>query len=67
MPNEGLTRIQLDHMQCGTPGCTSTHGEFCLHGRCHLDAPSWPWYEAGVLTLRCATCNRVVSRIKVAA
>ena len=64
-----LYREQLDHMRCGRPGCThENHGgdAVYLHGRCHMDSPSWVKYEDGVVTVSCSKCKRPIAEIAVA-
>jgi hypothetical protein len=58
----------LDKIGCKVPGCdhSGDRGETYLHSRCHMDAPTWSSYRAGVLTITCSVCGRVVSAIAVA-
>lgn len=65
--SEPLTRAQLDHMRCGSPGCTETHdGGLAIHAACHPSSPVACWYQAGVLAFRCKRCQTLVVEIKVA-
>jgi hypothetical protein len=60
-----LTRAFLDKAVCSTPGCTETH-ELYLHASCHLRANVTVRYEAGVLIVACAACDKTVATIAVA-
>jgi hypothetical protein len=61
-----LTREDLDRRTCDVPGCTETHGPLWLHGSCHPNGTLSANYHKGVLTLICAVCGTVVTRMKVA-
>ena len=37
-----------------------------FHGACHPKEKTWSHYYDGELTIRCAKCNKVVTRIAVA-
>jgi hypothetical protein len=54
--------------RCHSPGCDHTHhdGPMFLHPRCHLGFPTWVSYEKGVITVRCAKCEKLVAEIEVA-
>lgn len=62
-----LTRADLDGAVCSEEGCDCGAGaELYLHGRCHMDSPTWAKYAGGVLEITCAACDRVIARIEVA-
>lgn len=63
-----MTRRELDVAQCGTPGCTATHGDLWLHARCHRNVGTRVRYEmsTGELELTCRSCKALVARILVA-
>ena len=64
-----LTRAELDRMTCSDPTCTKTHADgeaLYLHGSCHMESPSTVSYHNGVLTVQCAECGQVVTKIEVA-
>ena len=62
-----LTRRDLDHMGCSTPGCTEKHESgITVRARCHLNAPVEAWYRDGLLTFRCKKCSALVVTIAVA-
>jgi hypothetical protein len=63
-----LTRRQLDSAGCQVPGCDhrAHPGGLALHPRCHINAGTWVWYDAGVLTIRCKKCEALVCKIAVA-
>jgi hypothetical protein len=58
----------LDKTGCSVPGCDHTghRGETYFHSLCHFKAPTWTSYRAGVLTITCSVCGRVVSAVAVA-
>lgn len=60
-----LTRLELDKMTCH--GCAEEH-PLVLHSNCHVDDPTWVWYDKnkGVLTVTCARCDATVATIAVA-
>ena len=65
-----LTRAELDGMGCAACQAKEEHehennGLF-LHGRCHVESPTWSFYEDGILTVTCAECDSVIARIAVA-
>jgi len=62
-----LTQADLRGVQCQTPGCDHQgHGPLFLHGRCHPEAGTWASYEDGVITIVCATCEKLVVKVAVA-
>jgi len=62
-----VSRAELDPMKCGTPGCDCP-GPLILCGRCHPGRPTLASYDwtTGLLTLACAKCRKVITRIAVA-
>jgi hypothetical protein len=36
-----------------------------MHAKCHMGAPQWVWKEGNILTLKCAVCERVVTKFKI--
>jgi len=58
----------LDQRRCSCRGCgrTTRESEIYMHSRCHPSAPTWSSYRAGVLSLWCAACDRLVCAIAVA-
>jgi hypothetical protein len=58
----------LDRLGCKVPGCDhrGDKGETFLHARCHMTAPTWTSYRAGVLTITCSVCGGHVTAIAVA-
>ena len=46
---------------CGAAGAEPLY----LHGRCHLNAPTWAVLLDDVLTIQCAKCGKVVARFRV--
>ncbi len=57
----------LDALVCASPDCShDDHGELYLHSRCHVGAPSVVAYYAGVLTVKCAECQKDIVLVKVA-
>lgn len=62
-----LTRRELDHMKCGSPGCTAVHEpEIYLHQSCHTGKGVFVRYTGGVLEIFCKICDKGVARIAVA-
>lgn len=62
-----LYREEMDKMRCGEPGCThEDHDGLFLHGKCHIESPSWVEYRDGVILVTCATCNKMIAVIAVA-
>ncbi len=59
-----LTQQDLNKIQCP---CGEGHEEpHALHAQCHMEAPLWPWYYAGMIRLECSVCHQTVALIKVA-
>jgi hypothetical protein len=60
-----LYREDLDALRCdcGKPACED---HMVFHGACHPKEKTWSHYYDGELTIRCAKCNKVVTRIAVA-
>ncbi len=52
---------------CGQPGCTHNHDggdePIYLHGRCHLDAPTFTKLIGDVAIVECAECRREIVRL----
>jgi hypothetical protein len=40
-------------------------GTVVLHGRCHINSPTWAKLSGDVLTIECAECERVIVRFRV--
>lgn len=68
---EPMRRADLDKLVaggCGVPGCGHEHSAndaMYLHASCHLDGRLEVFYQAGVVTIRCLECERVVGQIAV--
>lgn len=62
---EPLAKEDLDKAQCDTSECTEKHGSLTLHVRCHMESPTWATYSNGILTIKCATCEKVGAKILV--
>lgn len=63
-----LTQRELDRMQCGVPHCDHKHDStLVLHGRCHMESPTWVSYDrtTGDLEVACSTCGKTVALIAV--
>lgn len=61
-----LFRSDMDRGQCQNPHCThEDHAELSLNPRCHLGNALACSIDAGVLSVRCATCGKGVARIAV--
>jgi len=60
-----LYKEDLDDMTCtcGKPACEDP---IVFHGRCHPRAKTWCYYFDGMLTVRCADCDKVVTEVAVA-
>jgi hypothetical protein len=66
---DALTRMDLDGRTCEVPGCTHaehTDAPLILSPMCHPAASLSVDYRSGVLTMRCARCAQMVTRVKVA-
>lgn len=63
-----LTQQDLDHAQCGTPGCTEKHGVLFLHAGCHMRAGTTVSYHpaTGTLLIECKQCGKKIAEIAVA-
>jgi hypothetical protein len=63
-----LTQYDLKDRRCNDPGCQCEQEGIVLHARCHMGAPSWAHYdpEFGMLTLRCAECDKAFTQLAVA-
>lgn len=65
-----LYREDMDKMSCGNPECKHKDGahneKLFLYGRCHLRDPTWSYYQNGVVTVVCATCDQVIASFHVA-
>ena len=65
-----LTRSELNKTGCGNPECGHDHSDdiLVLHAICHPDTPTWVFYEkvSGNLIVKCAECDNVVARLKIA-
>jgi hypothetical protein len=58
-----IYKEDLDGMSCAQGH--SSKGLF-LHSACHIGAPTWVRYEDGILTICCASCNKVIIAVAVA-
>lgn len=67
MPNP-LTRADLDGTPCQAEGCDHAHDAegLVLSPRCHPHGRTEVWYRAGVLTLVCGRCKKMIVEIAVA-
>jgi hypothetical protein len=62
-----LYREDIDGLRCGVAGCShQEHDGLYLHARCHMNAGTRVYYQAGVLTVRCRKCEALVAEIAVA-
>lgn len=65
-----LYREQLDAGECNHPehdhSHDHAHGSYYFHASCHQEAPTWVYYEDGVLTVTCSECDNIVTRVFVA-
>lgn len=67
MPAEPRTRRELDALPCSCCGGPPHAGSpMDLDSRCHNGAPTRARYAEGVLEIRCAVCDKLVTRIAVA-
>ena len=57
-------------VECPLPDCCGpqnpTRDRGWIHATCHLEAPPWAYYVAGVLVLECSRCERTIIAIKPA-
>lgn len=62
-----LTRVELDPMRCGTPGCDCA-GPLTFSPVCHVAAPVFVEYNwiTGLLSMECAICGKPVCKVSVA-
>lgn len=61
-----LTRRELDATTCAMPDCDHTaHHGLVLKARCHPQGHTAVEYRDGILTVTCAACARLVTRIAV--
>jgi hypothetical protein len=62
------TRKELDAAGCDMPDCGHDHSILYFHGRCHPASSVDAYYEKGdgLLHIRCHTCGKPISNIKVA-
>jgi len=55
---------------CPVPGCCEpqnpSRDRGWVHATCHLDAPPWAYYVAGVLVLECSRCERTILAVRPA-
>lgn len=57
----------LNQMHCSEPGCgCNHHDDLALHSGCHTGSPTFAWYKEGILTIKCAICETVITKIAVA-
>ncbi len=69
MKTAPLTRLDLDSMGCGVPGCThAMHESMFVHSRCHPTAGTRVEYRRpeGVLRIRCRKCEAHIIDVLVA-
>jgi len=59
-----LIQDDLNKMKC--PCGEGKEGPIAIHSTCHIEAPLWPWYFAGMIRLECSECHATVAVIKVA-
>ena len=45
--------------KCEHPGC-GCGGPMYMHGKCHIDAPTWTVIEGEVARVICAECDRPI-------
>lgn len=62
-----VTQQELDSMTCAHEGCDhkSHSSQMVIHPRCHVGAPTWCWYDNGVINVKCSECDSLVVRIAV--
>lgn len=58
-----LYKEDLDKMTCAMGHQTNA---LWLHSSCHLKQSTWIRYKNGILTITCATCNKIITQIAVA-
>ena len=55
---------------CSVPGCCFPHNpardRSWIHATCHVRAPTWAYYVAGVLVIECSRCHRTIVTIRLA-
>jgi len=63
-----LTQKELNAAGCGIPNCDHDHSILFFHSRCHPGRPIRAHYTkaTGIITAKCAVCDRLVGEIKVA-
>lgn len=65
-----LSQRELNGMSCSMPhdhdDQTCVGGPLYFHGACHIKAPTWASYEAGVVTITCCECRSLIARVHVA-
>jgi hypothetical protein len=70
IPMRILIKPDLDQLlQAGCSECGETHPEeeLYMHGKCHIDSPTWTRYiRGGLVEVLCAKCRRSIALIKVA-
>jgi hypothetical protein len=69
MNNERMTKIELDRLQCKTPGCNEAHGPLNLRPLCHPHAGNQVVYDRsdGTMTFSCHACQTFIASVVVAA
>ena len=62
-----LTVKELSQAKCASPNCTHDDCTIYLHGRCHIDSPTWTYYDkkSEFVVVECATCRKKIAQIKV--
>jgi hypothetical protein len=63
-----LTQQQLNAAGCSTPDCGHDHSTLHLSPQCHPGSPSFASYDKsdGTLTMTCAVCDELVTRVLIA-
>lgn len=62
-----IYREDADAAQCATPGCNhDVHGPLWLHAACHPEGPLKAHYQAGVLSVRCLACDKLIGEFALA-
>lgn len=55
----------MSHIECSCAEC-GAGGELFLHGKCHINEPTWAILKGNTLTIQCSVCNAVVCHFLVA-
>jgi hypothetical protein len=63
-----MRNLPADHDdQCRCSECGEAAQELAIHSKCHVDSPTWAWYDSenDLLHIKCAECERPIATFRL--